>query len=211
MTATVESLLFSQQQVLDLTGLKIGRLRDWSKDIFPPEYRVDRRPVYSFRDVVGLRLCKTLRDEGVSMQEIRRVDPYLRRYKDSPWASLRIYRLGKTIYVRNPITGEIESTKQPGQRGFDQIIKLAEVVAFITRSVRGLRRRSSKAFGQITRSRSVMSNAPVIAGTRIRVVAIKELIEAGMNVSEIQRRFPALTPADVRAARNYRLPSKKAS
>jgi len=210
MTATVESLLFSQQQVLDLTGLKIGRLRDWSNDIFLPEYRVGQKPVYSFRDLVGLRVCKTLRDEGVSMQEIRRDDPYLRKYKDSPWAGLRIYRLGKTIYFLNPTTGEIESTKHPEQRAFDQIIELAAVVASLNRRVDGLKKRARAAFGQVTQSRSVMSNAPVIAGTRIRVAAIKDLAETGMSNREIRRRFPVLTEADVRAAVEYRS-RKKAS
>jgi uncharacterized protein (DUF433 family) len=49
----------------------------------------------------------------------------------------------------------------------------------------------------------VAHNAPVLAGTRIPVRAIKRFNEAGYSVAQILSEYPTLTESDVVAALAY--------
>jgi uncharacterized protein (DUF433 family) len=82
-------------------------------------------------------------------------------------------------------------------------VDLADVVTSTKRDVRELTRRPSEKVGHVEKSRFVNHNDPVIAGTRIRVRAIKRFNEAGYTVEQILEEYPDLTAADVQAALDY--------
>jgi len=50
------------------------------------------------------------------------------------------------------------------------------------------------------RTPKISGNAPVMAGTRIRVVSIRRLHEDGYTVGEILAEYPHLTEADMSVA-----------
>jgi len=54
--------------------------------------------------------------------------------------------------------------------------------------------------GRVAKTRNVMANKPVIAGTRIRTEAIWNFHQEGYSVKEILDQYPSLTEDDVRAA-----------
>lgn len=76
---------FTAQQASTLTGCTPHQLRYWDqvKLIQPSVQRTGGRPgrrrLYSFRDLVALRVIKSLLDNGMSIQRIRRAWDYLRR------------------------------------------------------------------------------------------------------------------------------------
>lgn len=66
-----------------------------------------------------------------------------------------------------------------------------------------VRLRDPTTIGRIERRRDVLGSAPVIAGTRITVSAVRNFHEAGYSVDAIIEEYPTLTPADVEAALSY--------
>ncbi len=79
---------FTAQQAVRLTGCTGHQLRYWDqKNLVSPSLqstggRPGRRRLYSFRDMVALRVVKSLLDNGMSLQRIRRAWSYLRRAGD---------------------------------------------------------------------------------------------------------------------------------
>jgi uncharacterized protein (DUF433 family) len=80
---------------------------------------------------------------------------------------------------------------------------LAAFIDATARDIHELTRRPEAQLGQIEKSRFVNHNDAVIAGTRIRVRAIKRFSEAGYTTEQILKEYPDLTAADVQAALGY--------
>jgi len=118
-----EVLAFSADQVRKLTGLTVRQLRYWDHtEFFSPEHAPGYRSgaftrIYSFRDVVGLSAIATLRNEHqFPLQKLRLVGAYLKRFHDTPWASLALYVSGREILFREPGRPEpYTSISSPGQ------------------------------------------------------------------------------------------------
>lgn len=79
---------FTAQQASNLTLCTAHQLRYWDKvnlvqpSIQGTEGRPGRRRLYTFRDLVALRVVKSLLDNGMSVQRVRRAWDYLRRTAD---------------------------------------------------------------------------------------------------------------------------------
>ncbi|MDI6814218.1 MAG: DUF433 domain-containing protein [Desulfitobacteriaceae bacterium] len=56
---------------------------------------------------------------------------------------------------------------------------------------------------RITIDPAICHGNPCIAGTRIPVYIISELLGAGQNIDEIIKAYPGLTPKDIKAALSY--------
>src|SRR5437879_2158650 len=112
-----EIAAFSSDQVSRLSDLSKDRLRYWNRiGFFRPEKAVDgaHRPfgrLYSFRDVVGLRVIAQVRARGVSLQELRKIEPWLKQHHETPWASLTLYLAqtakGLRVHFADPAAGAI--------------------------------------------------------------------------------------------------------
>ncbi len=83
-------------------------------------------------------------------------------------------------------------------------LALGEVISDMRQAVEKLLTRQDDQIGQITRSRFVNHNAPVIAGTRIPVRAIREFAEEGYTTEQIIEEYPGLSDRDVAAALAYK-------
>lgn len=55
----------------------------------------------------------------------------------------------------------------------------------------------------ITQNPDILGGKPIVAGTRISVEIILELISSGMEKKEIIREYPFLTKKQIQAAVNY--------
>ena len=117
---------FTAQQASKLTACTAHQLRYWDKvnlvrpSIQRTEGRPGRRRVYSFRDLVALRVVKSLLDNGMSVQRVRRAWDYLRRTADmdSHLAEVRLVTDGQSIFRVASDEHELLDALRQGQLAF---------------------------------------------------------------------------------------------
>jgi uncharacterized protein (DUF433 family)/DNA-binding transcriptional MerR regulator len=210
---------YSEEQTERLTGISRAQLRYWHEtDFYRPSYSENRpiayNRVYSFRDLIALRVLDVLRNRyGISLQHLRDVRAKLGALDDNPdrWIETRLYPLnGRVIWYEEAggkLPPEVQRTLNPSEVASGQYVayvELNDVVQKVREAIGNLRvSRDSKFIGAIQKSRYVMRNAPVIAGTRIPVKAIKRFSDAGYSMTQILAEYPDLTEQDVTAALKY--------
>ena len=116
---------FTAQQASRFTGCTPRQLRYWDQVglVRPSIQQTGGRPgvprMYSFRDLVALKVVKSLLDRGMSLQRVSRAWEYLNREVglDEHLASVRLETDGKTIFrvVRTTDGAQIGKTKTPGK------------------------------------------------------------------------------------------------
>jgi uncharacterized protein (DUF433 family) len=198
---------FSEEHAERLTGVSRHQLRRWDRIGFlKPSFgwrdrSEDFSRVYSFRDIVSLRVLNDLRNrKKVPLQHLRKVSEALSHLGDAKWTATTLYVLGKRVVFDDPRTSQREEIVS-GQRVFD--IPLRVVIADMKQAVANLNRRGGKAQGQIVRNRNIMQNEPVFSMTRIPIATVLRYLEAGYSNDRIIAEYPDLTPADIVAARAY--------
>ena len=198
---------FSEEDVERLTRISIGQLRYWDRTrFFVPSLAEEnrRRPhsrIYTFRDVVCLKILNTIRNESkVPLQHLREVRESLLHLGEDMWAKITLYILNRRVVFHNPETDQKEDVVS-GQ-GILQI-PLRVVSGDMEKAVRSLRERDAATIGHIIRHRGTANNRPIIAGTRIPVKSIQAFSKAGYSIDQIRDQYPILTVEDVRAALAY--------
>ena len=117
---------FTADQASRLTGCTPHQLRYWDRVglVKPSIQRTGGRPgvrrLYSFRDLVALRVVKGLLDNGMSLQRVRRAWEYLRRHADfdDHLASVKLVTDGKSIFSVASSDGELLDALRNGQLAF---------------------------------------------------------------------------------------------
>lgn len=199
---------FSEEQVERITGLTKGRLRYWAKtDFFKPSFveensRLPYSRFYSFRDIVALRTLEMLRvQNSVPLQHLRRVAEKLNHLKDELWTKTTLFVINRKVAFVNPESGEPEEVIS-GQYLFG--IPLETVIEDTNADIVRLSKRPRNSRGKVSRNRSVIRNAWVIAGTRISVGSVQRLHEDGYSIPEIIEEYPDLSKEDVEAALRHK-------
>jgi tetratricopeptide (TPR) repeat protein len=94
---------FTVRQVARLLGLPAGRLRYWSQTGFiRPSVRKGARNLYSFRDLIAVKVAKALLDGGVPLRRVRRSLGRLSGHLpelDTSLANLRVRCEGDEVVV----------------------------------------------------------------------------------------------------------------
>lgn len=200
-------IAFTARTVSKLTGLSVRQLHHWDRTSFfvpthaDPKRRRPQSRIYSFEDVVGLRTIATLREQGVSFSELKKVRRFFTSHHNRDWAERRFYVVGNRVFFSE---GEAVVAARPlGQVVEPRVLDIGAIERDMDRAVRNLAVRSEAQFGQVAEDRSVMGGAPVIAGTRISTATIDWLRRRGYSEEDILEDFPRLTPEDVRAAIEY--------
>lgn len=117
---------FTADQASRLTGCTPHQLRYWDRvGLVKPSIqssggRPGVRRLYSFRDLVALRVVKGLLDNGMSLQRVRRAWEYLRRHApfDDHLASVKLVTDGKSIFSVASSDGELLDALRNGQLAF---------------------------------------------------------------------------------------------
>lgn len=117
---------FSAQQASQLTGCTQHQLRYWDRvDLVRPSIqgtggRPGVRRLYSFRDLVALRVVRSLLDNGMSVQRVRRAWDYLRRNAemDSHLSEVKLVTDGNTIFRIASDDEELLDALREGQLAF---------------------------------------------------------------------------------------------
>ena len=196
---------FTEEQAERLTGVSQRQLRYWTNDaFFEPSlaYPGDKdglpaMRLYSFRDLVCLKVINALRNEAnIPLSHLRRVKSTLLQLKEDLWVKTTLFALGRKVVFVNPENGE----RQEALTGQGVLrIPLNVVTGHMEDAVRAMRVRETSIIGRIdTRTRG--KNNPVIAGTRITVDAIRSFSEAGYSIEAIMYQYPSLKAEDIEAA-----------
>jgi len=117
---------FTAQQASNLTNCTSHQLRYWDRvNLVQPSVqatggRPGVRRLYSFRDLVALRVVRSLLDNGMSVQRVRRAWDYLRRNADidGHLADVKLVTDGSTIFHVAKDEGELLDALRDGQLAF---------------------------------------------------------------------------------------------
>ncbi|MFQ5966793.1 MAG: helix-turn-helix domain-containing protein [Acidimicrobiia bacterium] len=117
---------FTAQQASKLTGCTAHQLRYWDRValVEPTIQSTGGRPgvrrLYSFRDLVALRVVRGLLDNGMSVQRVRRAWDYLRRNgaMESHLAEVKLVTDGQSIFRIAADDDELLDALRDGQLAF---------------------------------------------------------------------------------------------
>lgn len=139
-------MAFNAKTACKLTGITYRQLDYWDKTHFIKPSVSEAEGIgtvrlYSFPDLVQMRVAKTLKDQGVSLQKIRKSVTWLKKnFPDvkKPLAEMRLITDGNTVFVLTANRNKILDTLSKGQLvmsiAVGQIIEdIKSVVATISR------------------------------------------------------------------------------
>jgi len=117
---------FTAEQASTLTNCTAHQLRYWDRVglVSPSVQATGGRPgvrrLYSFRDLVALRVVRSLLDNGMSLQRVRRAWDYLRRHADfdDHLASVKLITDGQSIFSVVSDDGDLLDALRNGQMAF---------------------------------------------------------------------------------------------
>lgn len=124
--AALTEQAFTADQACALTNCTAHQLRYWDRVglVSPSVQSTGGRPgvrrLYSFRDLVALRVVRSLLDNGMSLQRVRRAWDYLRRHADfdNHLASVKLVTDGQSIFSVANDDGELLDALRHGQLAF---------------------------------------------------------------------------------------------
>lgn len=117
---------FTARQASRFTGCTARQLRYWDQIglVRPSLQRTGGRPgvprLYSFRDLVALKVVKSLLDGGMSLQRVRRAWEYLNKKAglDRHLAEVKLVTDGKSVFRVVRREGEVLDALRQGQMAF---------------------------------------------------------------------------------------------
>jgi len=117
---------FTAEQACRLSNCTYHQLRYWDRVglVNPSIQKTGGKPgtrrLYSFRDLVALRVVRSLLDNGMSLQRVRRAWDYLRREgdMDSHLADVKLVTDGRSIFKVSSDEGELMDALREGQLAF---------------------------------------------------------------------------------------------
>lgn len=117
---------FTAEQASRLSNCTHHQLRYWDRVglVAPSIQGTGGRPgvrrLYSFRDLVALRVVRSLLDNGMSLQRVRRAWDYLRREGDMEdhLSDVKLVTDGQTIFHVGSDEGELMDALRQGQLAF---------------------------------------------------------------------------------------------
>jgi DNA-binding transcriptional MerR regulator len=117
---------FTAQQASRYTGCTAHQLRYWDRiglvrpSVQPTGGRPGVRRLYSFRDLVSLKVIRSLLDNGMSLQRCRRAIEYLRKKAalEEHLSEVKLVTDGKSIFKVARNDGEIIDALKEGQMAF---------------------------------------------------------------------------------------------
>lgn len=137
----VEPEGFSTAQVERLTGIGAKTLHFWDRSGFlSPSvvgaHGTGSRRIYSFRDLVALRVAAQLRDAGISLQSLRKVVAALREMHGLEQPLVETYLVTNGLDVFEKHGEDVMSVlRQPGQAMFSFVIDLSRTVETLREAI----------------------------------------------------------------------------
>jgi len=135
--------VFGSKVVKEITGVSRMQLQHWETiGLIRPSIRTGSgkgsRRQYSFQDLVQLKVAKRLREEGISLQKIRKTLTYLRKEfpdLEAPLSELRLISNGVDVFV---VTGDPQVIFDALKRQFVFSFALGGLITDLKVSIRNL-------------------------------------------------------------------------
>jgi len=166
-------MTFGKKAVIGLTGVSGRQVEYWATTgVVRPSISAagkGTRRGYSFKDLVALRVAKRLKDEGISLQKIRKALAYLRKnFPDvkEPLAELRLLTDGETVFLMDRDPQKILDTLKGGEFFFS--LALGEIIAGIQ--------------GKLKKLATPKEEKVVVGGQTFTVVLTPDLEDGGFTV-----------------------------
>jgi uncharacterized protein (DUF433 family)/DNA-binding transcriptional MerR regulator len=200
--------MYTTRMTSVLTGATPRQLRHWRQDkgqgtLLVPARGPGRQSLYSFQDVVALRMFVALRQQ-TSLQKVRKAVAYL--LEQHPVTHLSAHSLkagpgGKTIVWIADDGDFVDVVEHPGQPGIRVIMEqiFGEFTTEFGRMVPDLR---VPAPG-LAIDREIRGGYPVLKGTRLPFDAVSSLVSDGLTDAEIIEIYPTATPEGISGARRF--------
>jgi len=117
---------FTAEQACRLANCTHHQLRYWDRvELVKPSIQASGgrpgvRRLYSFRDLVALRVVRSLLDNGMSLQRVRRAWDYLRREgeMENHLSDVKLVTDGQSIFKVSADDGELMDALREGQLAF---------------------------------------------------------------------------------------------
>ena len=113
---------YKAKQVVRITAVRYQTLHYWAKSGFirPSILQASgtgSARIYSFQDLVALRVARELRASGISKQSLEKVIQYLRTEKllENPLAEARLVIVGKDVLTCSGQQELVSALSRPGQ------------------------------------------------------------------------------------------------
>jgi len=128
-TIKLDQEAFNTKQASQLTGASQKQIRTWdqkglAKPSRKPAAGKGSRRLYSYADLIAIGAIKGLRDQGISLQKIRKCIFYLRKHLpdiSQPFGFCTLLNDGQTIFLLEDEQTLIDISKNQGQQVFIQI------------------------------------------------------------------------------------------
>lgn len=189
-----------------LSGATVRQLAYWRRCtpghgvLFAPEYGTRPRVLYSYRDIVALRMFVQLRGH-LSLQKVRKVVAWLEAHHPEMHLSghsVKAVPGGRTAVWISPKGDYVDVIERPGHAALKVVIE--DIFrSFTTRDGRYVPDLTEPTEG-VTIDPEVRGGFPVIEGTRIPFNVVAGLHADGMTPAEIAELYPAVTEAEVMGA-----------
>ena len=131
---------FSSGQVMSLCHITKRQLFTWMEGglITPSVYQGSKpgeHHRYSFADLVAIRTLVSIRNEGVSVQSIRKIADRIRDYGSKPFTNcFLVYEAGDVVLRRGE--DHVSLYREPGQTVFRWVISLQPVALEIRQAIK---------------------------------------------------------------------------
>lgn len=194
-------MAFPTLETAALSGATVHQLSYWRTKrggqpaLLVPEYRDGRTYLYSYRDVVALRMFVYLR-ERISLQKIRRAVDELDNLSDPKHLSAyKLIAFGNTIIWIEPHSDPFERDQyvdlvgRPGQTVIEAAME--EVLrSFKTESRKVLP--FPRPLPRISSNPDILGGFPVVHGTRVPYDLVAGLVRDDVSASEIKSFYPSV-------------------
>lgn len=166
---------FTARQVVKLTGVPYSTLNLWAKNgLVPPSVAsgtgTGTERVYSFGDLIALKVAFSLRKSGVTTSSLKKVVDFLRQseHMDKPLSEARLVVSGRDIAMVRK--GELVSVlSKPGQGYLSFVVDLPQMIGELA-NVANATKAFAHAFpsSQMRSEEAPSRKQPVSAGSRSR-------------------------------------------
>jgi DNA-binding transcriptional MerR regulator len=179
---------YGASAVLQLIGISYRQLDHWARtglvrsSVRQASGRGSRR-VYSFQDLVALRVVGQLREAGVSIQTIRKAVAYLKRRAEQPLSTLSLVGHGKQVFSLTDDPSKLVEASDNGQ------VVLSISVASLARHLEaGVTRISAPREVTVrVRGKAVFTPDLEVGGYSVEVPELPGCVTEGDDLAEAKR------------------------
>ncbi|MDQ3957478.1 MAG: MerR family transcriptional regulator [Actinomycetota bacterium] len=165
-------------QTCKIVGITYRQLDYWTRTglIVPsiqPASGSGTQRLYSFNDLLQLKMIKSLTDAGASLQKVRQAIEYVRGHVDADWSKVTLVADGAGVYACNS-EAEVIDVLRKGQGVLGAVVAMDKVRDELRGTLRELRPSAEPVEYGSTSESAAKAPAAASAGAKARGARAKE-------------------------------------